>query len=50
MKVAEHYNVRISLSKTKVMVFRGTVLLRAKIVIDDTRVEKVSKFTFVFGI
>lgn len=46
-KIVETYNLKISTSKTKVMAFKGINPVRSKIVINNTPIEQIHRFTFL---
>jgi hypothetical protein len=46
-KIADNYNLKISVTKTKTMAFKGKHLIRTKIVINDTILEQVSHLKYL---
>jgi hypothetical protein len=46
-KTADNYNLKISVTKTKTMAFKGKPPIRTKIVINDTILEQVSHFKYL---
>ena len=47
MKPGKDYNLKISTDKTKIMVFKGKHLVRSKIEIGWSILEKVRKFNYL---
>jgi len=43
-KIADNYNLKISVTKTKTTAFKGKHPIRTKIVLNDTILKKVSHF------
>ena len=46
-QISKDYNLKISTDKTKVMAFKGKHLVRSKIEIDGSILEKVRKFNYL---
>lgn len=46
-QVAKHYNLEISINKTKVMAFEGKNHIRSKIVINNNSIEQVNAFNYL---
>jgi hypothetical protein len=43
-KMCKTYNLKISIQNTKVMAFRGMLIIRSKIVIDNQPTEQIKHF------
>jgi hypothetical protein len=46
-KTADNYNLKMSVTKTKTMAFKGKYPIRIKIVINDKILEQVSHFKYL---
>ena len=46
-QLCKEYNFHISLQKTKIMAFKGSVPIRSKIVLDDQVLEQISHFNYL---
>jgi hypothetical protein len=46
-KIADNYNLKISVTKNKTMAFKGKHLVRTEIFINDTILERVSHFKYL---